>query len=92
MDIEIKSTMNFPYQFIITPESDLLTIIRDWCAENCRSMWIISSHVSLYSYAPIAHKNPLGSENFGPAHQTTECLLLMFEADEDATAFKLRWA
>ena len=96
--VQIAGTFDFPYQFLIDYDADYNTpddqkasnICQTWCVENCKSMWMITDKVTARLYAPVKHISLIVNETFEPSVVTSyQILLLSFQAEDEAMAFKL---
>ena len=74
--------------------------IFNWCTENITGQWITMSNSSNFSrlktgftyHSRASHKSPIVGHDYPPAqiHATPEKIYI-FENEDDAAAFKLRW-
>lgn len=77
--------------------------IEDWCNESCSGQWMdiggamwgveqTDGFIIINAYSRSAHSSPIPNENYPAAHiKKNAAKILMFEKQEDAVAFKLRW-
>lgn len=77
--------------------------IKEWCNESCAGQWMIIAgsaigggydrgYVIINSYSRASHTAPIPNEKYSAAYiRKTAANILMFEKQEDAIAFKLRW-
>jgi len=91
--MEIKASINFPHQFIVKHDrnGNISTEINKWCRENCKSLWFVTPDTTINMYAPCNVENPLGYEKFAPSRSLMQGIMVAFEAEDEAMAFKLSW-
>ena len=96
--VKIAGTFDFPYQFLIHYDADYNTpddkkainICQAWCIENCKSMWMITDKATARLYAPVTHVSLIVDETFEPSEVVSyQVILLSFQAEDEAMAFKL---
>lgn len=97
-NIDIVGEFNFPYQFIISDESDHNVSIdqrpgsccNKWCNENCKGMWYITSKTVFELYAPTQHISLLDGMKFPSTKNVkTNVVIIAFQNEDEAMAFKL---
>lgn len=94
----------FQYAFFFVPgEGDDTSVsfdeVNSWCNENLTGQWLIFDNCDTYSgevsttfYSRAVHDSPINDVNYPPAKIKIEATYIyVFELEEDATAFKLRW-
>ena len=91
-EINVLASLDFPYQFIIEDpnnHSGSEDAISHWCRTNCSSMWMISSPITFSFYSPPAFESPIYKEKFMPSRVNQRGIMVAFQAEDEAMAFKL---
>ena len=102
MPIEIKGQSDFKHQFFVDvsdsagsgfsgiSSSGSYGEIKQWCLDNCKGRYIISSSMSLNVYHPVPAASPFPNQSFKPSTiEVRGVCLISFEDEEEATGFKM---
>ena len=97
----------FEHAFFFAPSPEgrddnpiLFDEVKTWCNENMSGQWLIfdnrdsySSHsVKAFFYSRAVHNSPVDNIDYPPAEIDINAkYIVVFQLEEDATAFKLRW-